>query len=156
MKKKDLIPAFIWMGLGIAVAAISYGLQLGTLRNPGAGLMPFLLGILLSLCSVPILIGSLLTISRTKAKQGDEGIWSGVQFKRLIFVVFSLVCYAMILEKVGFVIATFLLLIILFRVIGSRKWLFALMTSAIVVFLSYLLFVTLLKVEMPSGIWGIG
>jgi putative tricarboxylic transport membrane protein len=155
MKKKDLIPAFIWMGLGIAVAAISYGLQLGTLRNPGAGLMPFLLGILLSLCSVPILIGSLLTI-RNKAKQGDEGIWSGVEFKRLILVIFSLICYAMILEKVGFVIATFLLLIILFKVIGSRKWLFALMTSAIVVFLSYLLFVTLLKVEMPWGIWGIG
>jgi hypothetical protein len=62
----------------------------------------------------------------------------------------------MILEKVGYVIATFLLLVILFRVIGSRKWLFALMASAIVVFLSYLLFVTLLKVEMPSGIWGIG
>jgi putative tricarboxylic transport membrane protein len=155
MKKKDLIPAFIWMGLGIAVAAISYGLQLGTLRNPGAGLMPFLLGILLSLCSVPILIDSLLTI-RNKAKQGDESIWSGVEFKRLILVIISLICYAMILEKVGFVIATFLLLIILFKVIGSRKWLFTLMASATVVFLSYLLFVTLLKVEMPWGIWGIG
>jgi len=155
MKKKDLIPAFIWMGLGIAVAVISYELQLGTLRNPGPGLMPFLLGILLSLCSVPILISCLLTI-RNKAKQGDEGIWSGVEFKRLIFVVFSLVCYAMILEKVGFVIATFFLLIILFKVIGSRKWLFALMTSAIVVLLSYLLFVVFLKVEMPSGLWRIG
>jgi putative tricarboxylic transport membrane protein len=97
----------------------------------------------------------LLTI-RNKAKQGDEGIWSGVEFKRLIFVVFSLICYAMILEKVGFVIATFLLLIILFKVIGSRKWLFALMTSAIVVLLSYLLFVVFLKVEMPSGLWRIG
>jgi len=155
MKKKDLIPAFIWMGLGIAVAVISYELQLGTLRNPGPGLMPFLLGILLSLCSVPILIGSLLTI-RNKAKQGDEGIWSGVEFKRLLLVVFSLVSYAMILEKVGFVIATFFLLIILFKVIGSRKWLFALMTSAIVVLLSYLLFVVFLKVEMPSGLWRIG
>jgi len=154
MKKKDLIPAFFWMGLSIAVVFSSYRLQVGTLRNPGPGLMPFLLGILLFLCSIPVLVRALLIIKRD-TQQEEERIWSGVDFKKLILVLFSLVCYALILERIGFAIATFLLLVVLFKVIGSRRWPFALMTSVIVVLLSYLLFVVLLKIEMPSGPWRI-
>jgi len=152
MKKYDLITSIIWMGLGITVAIGSYRLKLGSLGNPGAGLMPFLLGISLSLSSSPILIRSLMT----KDKERHESIWSGIEFKKLILVPASLIGYAMILEKAGFVVTTFLLLFVLFKIIGSRKWSFALITSALVVLLSYLLFVTLLKVEMPLGIWGIG
>jgi len=155
MKKNDLIPAMIWVALGIAVAVGSYKLQLGTLRNPGPGLMPFLLGIILLLCSLPILVRSLMVI-KIKAKQGDGGIWSGVQFKRLILVLASLVGYGMIIEEVGFIVSTFFLLFVLFKIIGSRKWLFALITSVIVVLLSYLLFVVVLDIELPSGIWRIG
>ena len=152
MKKYDFITSIIWMGLGISVVIGSYRLKLGTLGNPGAGLMPFVLGISLFLSSIPILIRSLMT----KDKESYENIWSGIEFKKLILVPVSLIGYAMILEKVGFLVATFLLLFILFKIIGSRRWSFALAVSVLVVLLSYLLFVTLLKVEMPSGIWGIG
>lgn len=152
MKKYDFITSIIWMGLGISVVISSYRLKLGSLGNPGAGLMPFVLGISLFLSSIPILIRSLMT----KDKERYEGIWSGIEFKKLILVPVSLIGYAMILEKVGFLVATFLLLFTLFKIIGSRRWSFALATSILVVLLSYLLFVTLLKVEMPSGIWGIG
>jgi putative tricarboxylic transport membrane protein len=152
MRKYDFITSIIWMGLGIIVVISSYRLKLGSLGNPGAGLMPFVLGISLSLCSIPILIGSLTT----KERERHEGIWSGIEFKKLILVPVSLIGYAMILEKVGFLVATFLLLFTLFKIIGSRRWSFALAVSILVVLLSYLLFVTLLKVEMPSGIWGIG
>jgi putative tricarboxylic transport membrane protein len=152
LKKIDLIPAIIWMGLGIAVTVGAYRLKLGNPGNPGPGLMPFLLGILLSICSLPILIRSFLVIMRN-AKQEEEGIWSGVEFKRLIFVVVSLLVYIILLQKIGFVLTTFLFLLILFKNIDSQKWHWALIASALTVFISFFLFIVLLKVEMPSGLW---
>lgn len=150
-----MIPALIWVVLGIAVTVRSYKLQLGSLQNPGLGLMPFLLGIILFLCSLIIVVRSLMAV-RHKARQENKGMWSDIEFKRIIVCLSSLVGYGLILETVGFVVSTFLLLFVLFKVIGSRKWLFSLITSLIVVVLSYLLFVVLLDVEMPSGIWRIG
>lgn len=151
MRKYDLIAALIWMGLGITIAIGSYGLKLETLRSPGPGLMPFLLGIGLSLSSLPILVRSLMI----KDNGGDENIWSGVEFKKLGLVVTSLLVYALILEKVGFVLMTFFLLLMLFKVIGSRKWSFSLMVSVLTVIVTYLVFVVLLKVELPLGRWRI-
>jgi len=155
MKKIDLIPAIFWMGLGIVVVAGSYRLRLGTLASPGPGLMPFILGVMLSLSSVPIFVRSFLVIVRNQERE-DESIWSGIQFKRLIIVVISLVSYWMFLEKVGFVVMTFILLLILFKTIDSQKWYKVLIASVLKVFFVFLFFVVILKVELPSGLWRIG
>ena len=155
MKKIDLIPAIFWMGLGIVVVAGSYRLRLGTLASPGPGLMPFILGVMLSLSSVPIFVRSFLVIVRNQERE-DESIWSGIQFKRLIIVVISLVSYWMFLEKVGFVVMTFILLLILFKTIDSQKWYKVLIASVLTVFFVFLFFVVILKVELPSGLWRIG
>jgi putative tricarboxylic transport membrane protein len=152
MKKSDFIPAVIWLGLGISVTVTSYKLKLGSLSDPGPGLMPFLLGIILSILSLPILVQSFSIIKR-KEKQRDEGIWSDVEFKKLIIVLVSLIGYAMLLEKVGFVITTFLLMLILYKIISTRKWFFALIASILTVVTAFFLFVELLRVELPFGFW---
>ncbi|MFX0202202.1 MAG: tripartite tricarboxylate transporter TctB family protein [Candidatus Hodarchaeota archaeon] len=154
MKKNDLIPGMIWMGLGIAVAVISYKLKLGTMDTPGPGLMPFLLGIILSICSLPILIRSFLVIKRNENLSG-ENIWAGVEFKRLILVLASVLGYIMLLEKIGFELTAFLLLLILFKITDSQKWRWALISSFITILLTFFLFVVFLKVELPSGLWRI-
>jgi hypothetical protein len=155
MKKIDLIPAIFWMGLGIAVAVSSYRLHLGTLANPGPGLAPFFLGIILSLCSLPILVRSFLVILRNQ-KQKDEPIWSGIQFKKLIIVVASLLGYWIFLEKIGFVLTTFLLLLILFKTMGSQRWRSVLVASILTVLVVYTVFVVVLRVVLPAGVWRIG
>ncbi len=155
MKKIDMIPAMFWMGLGIAVAVSSYRLRLGTLENPGPGLAPFLLGIMLSLCSLPILVRSFLVMMKNE-KGGDESIWSGIQFKKLIIVVASLLGYWMFLEKIGFILTTFLLLLILFKTMDSQKWRAVLVASILTVLVVFIVFVVVLRVELPSGVWRIG
>ena len=155
MKKIDLIPAIFWMVLGIVVVAGSYRLRLGTLSDPGPGLMPFILGIMLSLSSVPIFVRSIFVIVRNQGHE-DESIWSGIEFKRLIIVVISLVSYWMFLEKVGFVVMTFILLLILFKTVDSQKWHKVLIASILTVFFVFLFFVVILKVDLPSGLWRIG
>jgi putative tricarboxylic transport membrane protein len=136
------------MGIGISLAFSAYRLRLGELRSPGPGLMPFLWGISLFACSLPILIRALWR----KYEQRHENVWSGVAFKRLIVVVVSLLSYTLILEKIGFAVSTFLLLLLLFKAIGSRKWSFSLIASVLTVAVSYFVFVILLKVELPLGL----
>ena len=150
MKKNDIYPAAIWLGLGIAVTITSYHFRLGSLVSPGPGLMPFLLGIILSICSVPILIRSFLLFEKTE-KDKDKGIWLGVQFKKLFLVVGSLIGYIAFFEKIGFVLATFILLLVLFKIVDSQKWRWALIASSLTVLITYFLFVVFLKVELPSG-----
>lgn len=155
MKKSDLIPALIWLGLGIAVAVGSYRLELGTMHAPGPGLMPFILGVILSLCSLPILVRS-IQMTIIKAKLRDEGIWSGIEFKKLIIVLASLIGYAVLIERVGYVVITFLVLLILFKTVETQKWSLVLLLSFLTVISTYVLFGVILKITLPSGLLRIG
>jgi putative tricarboxylic transport membrane protein len=155
VKRNDVIPAMVWMGLGIALAIGSYKLKLGSLHTPGPGLMPFLLGIALSLCSFPVLVRSLQMIMR-RPKQRSESIWAGINFKKLILVVASLIGYAVVLEGFGYVVTAFLVLVILFKTVESQRWTTVLVLSVLTVISTYLLFVFILSVQLPSGFLRIG
>jgi putative tricarboxylic transport membrane protein len=155
LKKSDLIPALIWLGLGIAVAVGSYRLELGTMHTPGPGLMPFILGVILSLCSLPILVRS-IKMTIIKAKKRNESIWSGVEFKKLIVVLVSLIGYAVLIERIGYVVITFLVLLVLFKTVETQKWSLVLLLSFLTVISTYVLFVIILKVMLPSGWLRIG
>lgn len=155
MKRNDLILGLIWLGAGIAVAVNSYNLKLQSLAKPGPGLMPFLLGIILSMCSLPIIVRSLLVIKKNREHE-EESVWSGIEHKRIILVVVSLLLYWMFLEEVGFLAMTSFLLFILFKTIGSQKWYSALLTSVFVVVVVFLIFVVFLQVELPTGFLKIG
>lgn len=149
MGKGNLIIAIVWIVFGIIIAKASYGLGLGNLVKPGAGLVPFCLGIILFLCSFPILIRSFVNIEKA-GKGKEEGIWSEIDFKKIAVALASLIVYLIFLERLGFLVTAFLILLILFKVVGSQKWSRALIATVLAVSCSYLLFVLLLKVYMPS------
>ena len=150
VKRSDSILALFWIALGIFIAAESCTLKLGKLQSPGSGLMPFLLGIILVLCSLPILVQSLLMV-KEEVKQGGEGVWSGIDYKKITIVLASLTAYSLFLEKIGYLVSAFFVLLILFRSIESQKWSLVLILSIITVFVTYLFFGVILKVELPSG-----
>lgn len=151
LKKRDVIPALIWIVLGLAVMIASYQMSLGTLHTPGPGLLPFLLGSLLVIVSLSIFINSLTLFKKTSPGTSETGIWAGIEFKNLLIIVVALVAYPLLLEKLGFLITAFLFLFVLFSVFDSRRWFFALGASLLTVSITYTLFVLVLQVELPSG-----
>lgn len=153
MGKKDLIPGIVWMVLGISISIYSKTLKLGKLASPGPGLMPFLLGLTLSIFSVLVVARSLLSAQKEKGLH-EEGIWFQVDIKKIVLVTGSLIMYALLLEKIGFVITTLVILLILFRAVGSQKWSSVLVSSILTVLFTYLVFVIILKVELPYGFLG--
>jgi len=115
--------------------------------------MPFLVGLFLLLISLYALITSLLS------KRGSKGISKGegsvFHFRKIGLVMLSLLAYALLLEKVGYLITAFLTLVFLFRSMGSKGWRFVLVTSGITALVTYVFF-TYFGLRFPTGIFGIG
>ena len=152
LKKRDIIPALIWIIIGLVVMIVSYQMSLGTLHTPGPGMLPFILGSLLVILSLSISIKSLTLFKKTSSGNSEAGIWAEIEFKNILIIVVSLVAYALMLEKIGFLITAFLFLFVLFSLFDSRRWFFALGASLLTVSITYTLFVLVLQVELPSGL----
>jgi putative tricarboxylic transport membrane protein len=111
--------------------------------------MSFLLGLILVLLSLYSLILSLLK------KAGEEGSAkegrSKANYGKIALVLVALVMYSFILEKLGFVITTWIFLFLLFRSMGNR-WITTLIGSTFTVLATYFVF-TFFGVRFPPGIF---
>jgi len=149
MKKYYAIPIAFWIGLSIFVVVTSYKLGLGGFRKPGPGFLPFLLGFLLFFVSSYALIRYM--IKRKIGVEAVKKVQEGKSFGKLSLVLMSLFAYALFLETLGYLIATCLILILLFRSMGSRKWTFVLASSVIISLVTYFGF-SFFGIKFPMGI----
>ena len=155
MGKGDPIIAAAFVVLGILITIGSYDMGLWTSSQPGVGLMPFGLGILLILCSFPILVRSWVRVKNTRENE-KPGLWADVDLKKIAFVIASLMGYLILLEKLGFLATTFLVFLVLFKAVGSQKWRWALIATVLTVSCAYFLFVVILDVYMPPFPFWVG
>jgi putative tricarboxylic transport membrane protein len=152
MKKYSIIPALVWVGLSLFVMIFSYRMGLGGFHNPGPGLMPFLLGLFLFPISLYLLITSVL-----RKEEGVEAPQEGggqTNYRQMGLILISLFVYAFLLEKLGFLITTFIFLVLLFRSVGNR-WITVLAASVSTVLAAYFVF-TFFGVRFPEGILRLG
>lgn len=152
-KKYEIVPAIFWIFLSIFVVVSSYKLKLGSFHNPGPGLMPFLLGLLLLLVSI-FIAGRSFSKKQTGNDIAEEIVPSKVNFGKLVLVSGSLVIYALLVERLGFLVSTLLLLLFLFKAAGVPKWKFVLAASVFTVIVIYLIF-TSLGIRFPKGVFKI-
>jgi putative tricarboxylic transport membrane protein len=144
-----MIITLFWIGLGVFVMFYSYNLGLGRFNNPDSGLMSFLLGVILVLLSLCSLIISLLKKARDEGTSKEEQ--SQTNYRKIGLVLIALFMYSFILEKLGFVITTWIFLFLLFRSMGNR-WITTFIASTFTVLATYFVF-TFLGVRFPPGIF---
>ena len=97
----------------------------------------------------PIFLSAILS-AKNKTVQAEESVWREIDFTKIIIVVASMAIYALILEKIGYLLSAFLVLLVLFRSIGSRKWSSSILIALLTTILTYLFFSVLLGVELPE------
>lgn len=151
MKKVNLIVIIVLGGLGIWVIIDSYRLGLQTFNDPGPGLFPFLLGILLCLFAIPICLISLNDLRKVNIKNGEKKIGYRANLNKLVTVMVCLIGYFLLLNILGFLVTNFLFLFVLFLIGKPRKWWIAPLFSIVAVGLAYLIFSIVLKIQFPSG-----
>jgi putative tricarboxylic transport membrane protein len=148
MGKYHIIPTLFWIGLSLFVMIFSRRLGLRGFHNPGPGLTPFLLGILLLLVSLYVLIKSLLRKGRGDETTVEEQ--RPTSYGKIGLVLLALFAYAFLLERLGFLITTWVFLFLLFRSVGNR-WITTLVASTSTVLATYFVF-TFFGVRFPPGI----
>jgi hypothetical protein len=149
MNWREQVPAFVWLGVGSAIAIGAYNLGIGAVNNPGPGLFPFVIGLGMVLLSVSIIATSISTAAAPMTRPTPS------QTLTALAVIGALVFYALALERIGFVLCTILFLFGLLTVLGRYDWLVAATASVGMTAGSYLIFTTLLKLHLPSGPLGL-
>jgi putative tricarboxylic transport membrane protein len=147
---RDKKSSLFWAGIGVIVVITAYRWYgLGTLTSPGPGLLPFLGGLVLVLLSVIIYLHAL----RPDAKEEREFVQIGN--RKILLLIFCLILYAFFFKKVGFALANFLLLTLLFQLLERKSWIVSGLVAAAIIFVSYLVFVVWLEVQLPRGFIGL-
>ena len=149
MKKTYIFANLFWMGLAVAVCIESLQLQIGSFHQPGPAFLPFLAAVLLGILS---LISLLQTLKGTL--QDDYNAWAKMSFLKLGLVVASLFLYVLLLNTLGFLLDTFILLLFLFRVMEPYRWTKVLFASLLTIGAVYAFFVVLLDSRLPKGLLG--
>jgi putative tricarboxylic transport membrane protein len=148
IKTRDWIPAMVWFIFGSVIAFQAYKLDIGDLHTPGAGMLPFILGVILVLLSVPIFVYAYRGFRKRDRK--EDNVWERLDFRKMGISVLALIFYGFALDKVGFTLTVLITMFVLFKVVGSTKWYKILLLSCLTAFFSYLLFVIVLEVQFPS------
>jgi len=149
MKKTYTLANVFWLVLSVAVCLESRRLNVGGLHTPGPGFLPFYTAILLGILALISLMQTLKVVEGPASE-----IWGGVRWLKLGLMLASLFLYTLLFSILGFVLATFLLLLVLFRVIEPYGWKMVLISSVLTIAGTYFFFVVLLESRLPRGFLG--
>jgi putative tricarboxylic transport membrane protein len=150
MRKYNLITGTIWFTLGVFILLESFQLGLGKLNSPGPGFLPMLTSVALALLSVLLFLEA--TMEKNTTREKGPLSYRDINWNKIIQSILALTCYALLLERLGFLLSTFLLMTLLFKVAGTNKWPHIVLRSIISAILSYIIFGLLLHVQLPRGI----
>jgi hypothetical protein len=153
MRRYDFLPGLFLMILSAGTCFIALRLGLGNIHNPGPGLIPIGVAAILFLMSLGLILRSFF--EAIKGPQGKE-VFKGMEWKRVILVLGSLLGYGIAFNTLGFNICTFLLMVLLLGVVGHQKWWLTLVISLFTVVCTHLIFVAWLECPFPKGPFGIG
>jgi putative tricarboxylic transport membrane protein len=153
MEPHDRVSSFILGILGFAVAAGAYQLDLGEIRNPGPGFFPFWAGLALAAISF-IVFGKTYKGNKEAKQDAPPSPFSSVRWKTLGLVIMLMILYANTFELLGFVIGTFIMMVFLFKIDRSQRWLVSAASAAATVLATYLLFELIFQSGFPRGLLG--
>lgn len=150
MRKAYLITYTIWIVFSCAAAAESWRLGFGSFVRPGPGFVPFLAAALLGILAVVGLIQSVPARSAGKKAEGFDSR----DMLRILLLIAALALYVLLWDLLGFLAATFLVLLLLYRAVEPMRWRTVLISSVLTLAGTYVLFSTLLGARLPAGrIW---
>ena len=165
MNRVEKISAVITVAFGTFVMAYSYYyLKLGMMIMPGAGFLPFGIGIAL------VILGVLWFVQKSMRK-GEvcvplmedtcvvvEGPSEAVDLaagtsRKMLFGLAVLIVYAALFERIGYFLATLIFMFSWQMLVEKESWLKSLLITAIATITMYTLFRYLLHVPLPKGAW---
>lgn len=140
--------------LGVALSAgyllMAWRLPMGRIDQPGAGVFPIVVGVLLLLASLSVL--------REGMKLPPEAaveVPARADRNRVLRLFGLILGYIVLLPWTGQLIGSLVFCLLLIRLLSATGWILAAIQATVISIALYCVFVLLLQVQMPSGILGI-
>jgi hypothetical protein len=114
--------------------------------------MPFLSGLLLGLLAIADLVQGVL--HKWERDKPDHVIWAEIHWGKLLVTLGFLILYTIFFSTLGFLLATFFLLLFLYQVMERRSWKIVIASSVVTTILFYLAFKIGLDSQLPRGFLG--
>jgi len=124
--------------------------RIGSLMNPEPGFFPAVLGGILGLFALVLL--TIRMMNRGAERRPARNPWTGMRWEKTVFVSISLFLYVVLFDTLRFLLSTFLLMEFLFVFGNPKGWLLETLGAFLSSGFSYLIFKTLLKIPLPSGV----
>ena len=153
MKKADQ-----WSGLALSILAVgmiwaALGLPYGNIHNPGPGFFPLWLGVILGGMSIALFVQT--TRGKESERTLQEILEEDVRWEKVLLVLAALILYGFLMDTIGFLIVTVLLMIVLLRFIEPQPWKVVIGWALGGSVGSYLIFEVWMKLRLPKGFLGI-
>jgi hypothetical protein len=151
MRNRDIVSSLVWMCLGGLFVAGAW--QQGLMRRgvPGPGFLPFFSGLALVSVSLAVLLPALV---RARQETRANFFPERDSLRRVTSAVAALFGFGIALEYLGYLLSTFLFMLAVAQLVERRSWGAVTALASVTAVLSYLLFVVLLEVQLPTGFLG--
>jgi len=145
MAWKDRLAGIVILIFSGVTIYLAFKLPMGKAGKPGPGIFPLLLSVVIGFLALFLFL-------RTLQSKGEFGVEEIPTNKRgLVYLLGDLFLYAFLLRPIGFLISTWIFLILLNPII-KKKWIAVVLGSLFISAIFFFSFNYLLKVELPMGI----
>lgn len=150
----ELVFCLLLMVLGGFLLWHAYGIS-GFQSLASAGAFPMFAAVVMVVSAVVALVQSARK-ARSMPPKGESAVREFA--RRLlpgVLLLFTLViaAYMALLERLGFVLSSYLFLVVSMFLLGSRRWVFNLVVAAVALTAIYGVFQTVFAVVLPPGAW---
>lgn len=140
--EQRVVPITLFL-ISIAFAAGAMTMPMGTIRAPGAGLVPLLLSLAMALSSGVVVLLSF--IKEPGIQQSGEK-----EFVKPLSIVIILAGIIAVFESAGYLASIFVGVFLLLKVLEKKSLIKSLIIAFVLCLSSYLLFDRILSVPLPS------
>lgn len=151
MKNAEFWGGLGWLAFSVFVVVAGRGLGVGAVNNPGSGFLLFWLGLLMCAFSASILVRAVLAGGPSLAS-----LWQDTRWHKVLVIIASLCAFALLLDRLGFLLAAVPLMLVLLRAIDPVPWRIALPVGIGATIAVWWLLKRLLLIQLPAGVLGIG
>ena len=139
-----------WVLFSVITCVEAYRLNLGTVHEPGPGFFPFGAGFIMLILSLVALLQSVTKKQKVEATSRQETF----RWWNIAIILAAITAYALSLEKIGFLINTFLFMCLLLKVVEPQTWKTAIIGGLITTLAANLVFNVVFRTQIPKGILG--
>jgi hypothetical protein len=145
--RKEIVISGFWLVLSLYLAIESYRLGLSMGNRPGPGFFPFGAAAAIGILAAFRLVKN----SRRSTAEVSESAGNG-EAHLVLAVIAGMVAYVFLLDVLGFLLCSFLLVAFYLKVVAARAWRVSASFAAAVALVSHLFFDVLLNAQLPRGL----